>query len=61
MVQLVLNTNATGQKEMGPGFWKCNVNVLKDTYFQMGFIRLWEQLENIDDQNLQWWEECKVI
>ena len=45
MVQLVLNTNATGHKEMGPGFWKCNVNVLKDTYFQTDFIRLWEKFE----------------
>ena len=60
MVQLVLNTNATGHKEMGPGFWKCNVNVLKDTYFQTDFIRLWEKLEKNNDQNLQWWEECKV-
>ena len=60
MVQLVLKTNATGHKEMGPGFWKCNVNVLKDTYFQTDFIRLWEKFEKIDDQHLQWWEECKV-
>ena len=45
---------------MGPGFWKCNVDVLKDTYFQTDFIRLWEKMENIVDQNLQWWEECKV-
>ena len=60
MAQLALNTNATGHKEMGPGFWKCIVNVLKNTYFQTDFIRLWEQFENIVDQNIQWWEECKV-
>ena len=47
MVQLVLNTNVTGHKEMSPGFWKCNVNVLKDTYFQTDFIRLWENLKKL--------------
>ena len=30
MVKLSLNFASNESKHIGPGFWKCNVNVLKD-------------------------------
>ena len=59
-VQLVFNINFKQPKETGPGFWKCNVNVLQDKYFQDDFALLWNNLDNKKDQSAQWWEECKL-
>lgn len=48
------NTNS------GPGYWKCNVEILLDVDFQSDFKMLWNSLEQILEQDSIWWEHCKV-
>ena len=33
LVYMSTNIDESGTKGIGPGFWKCNVNILKDEYF----------------------------
>jgi len=61
MVKLTLNLNANDDKETGPGYWKCNINTLKDPIFQQNFLMIWERLEKIENQNSTWWEDCKLM
>ena len=45
----------------GPGFWKCNVNVLKDPGLREKITGLWENdLSLANCKNGVWWENCKV-
>ena len=40
----------------GPGYCKCNVNVLNVADFKI----LWGELNAVNPKNSQWWEECKI-
>ena len=60
MVTLSLNHALADTNNVGPGFWKCNVNVLKDEYFIHDFNNLWEILDATECRNAGWWEGCKV-
>ena len=60
MVKLSLNHAIAESNNIGPGFWKCNVNVLKDEYFIHDFKNLWEILDTTECRNAGWWEGCKL-
>ena len=51
MVTLSLNHALADTNNVGPGFWKCNVNVLKDEYFIHDFNNLWEILDATECRN----------
>ena len=60
MVKLSLNFASNESKHIGPGFWKCNVNVLKDEYFIYDFKELRGCLDNTQCRDANWWEGCKL-
>ena len=60
MVKLSLNFSSNGSTQIGPGFWKCNVNILKDEYFTYDFKELWECLDDTQYRDAEWWERCKL-
>ena len=60
MVKLSLNFASNESKQIGPGFWKCNVNVLKDENFIYDFKELWECLDDTQCRDAEWWERCKL-
>jgi hypothetical protein len=50
------NTN-----KYGPGFWKCNVEVLKDKNFISALETLWvDKLVRAGIKDGEWWETCKI-
>jgi exonuclease III len=57
-VILKLKTSVPSQ---GKGYWKCNVSVLKDPYFEDDFQALWIYLsvEAKGIYSLEWWDRCK--
>ena len=59
MINMKIKLLETNNKQTGPGFWKCNINTLKDKHFQEDFDILWDKLNKIVNQNGEWWEECK--
>ena len=59
LVKMIFNTNTSDGPTLGPGYWKCNVNILKDDYFQADFVSLWERLKEETEKNSDWWETCK--
>ena len=59
LVKMIFNTNTSDGPTLGPGYWKCNVNILKDDYFQADFVSLWERLKEETEKNSAWWETCK--
>lgn len=50
-----------GTNPRGPGYWKCNVSVFDDTYFNDDLVALWARLEkgNKGVYDVDWWEQCK--
>ena len=46
----------------GPGYWKCNVNVLEDEHFHDDFLRLWDRLvvEKTNYNPIDWWDFSKL-
>ena len=36
LVKMIFNTNTSDGPTLGPGYWKCNVNILKETLFPSG-------------------------
>ena len=59
-VNIKINFALTNNKQPGPGFWKCNINTLKDEDFKDDFGALWDVLNKVEDQNGEWWEGCKA-
>ena len=60
MVTLSLNFASHESEQIGPGFWKCNVDVLKDEYFTYDFTQLWKCLDDTQCRDAEWWEGCKL-
>jgi hypothetical protein len=50
-----------GSNPRGPGYWKCNVSVFDDKFFNDDFIAPWDTLDNGSGGkfDLDWWEHCK--
>ena len=44
----------------GPGYWKLNVSLLKDTELVEGVEALWGVLKDSHVKNGVWWENCKL-
>ena len=44
----------------GPGYWKLNVSLLKDTELVEGVEALWGVLKGSHVKNVVWWENCKL-
>lgn len=44
----------------GPGYWKCNTKILRDPNFLEDFENLWVFLDSVPEQDLNWWENCKI-
>jgi hypothetical protein len=51
----------TGYNPHGPGYWKCNVSVFEDKYFNDDLVALWAILEkgNKGKYDSDCWERCK--
>ena len=60
MVKMKISLPNVSNKQPGPGFWKCNINTLKDPDFQEDFIYTWEVLNKVICQDGEWWEGCKI-
>ena len=60
MIHIDITIGENVSYEVGPGYWKCNTNILKDPFFQEDFKMLWETLDSIPDQDSEWWEQCKI-
>lgn len=60
IVQMDITLGENSSEEMGPGYWKCNNQILRDPSFQEDFKNLWESLESIPEQDCDWWENCKT-
>ncbi len=43
----------------GPGFWRCNVNVLDHPDFVTDLTDMWNILVKVPNQDAEWWEICK--
>ena len=45
----------------GPGFWKCNTNILLVKDLQDEVCGVWDLLKRSPVKNATWWENCKVM
>jgi hypothetical protein len=54
-------TFSSGSNPLGWGYWKCNVSIFKDKFFQDDLIALCERfkLSNDNCYYAEWWETCK--
>ena len=47
--------------KMGPGYWHCNVSVLKDPDLRSDILDIWSIMHATADYSHDWWEECKGV
>ena len=59
IVQLKLG-NLFSKFRKGPGYCHCNVKVLDDKNLQEDMGKLWDNLNNISEKDLDWWENSKL-
>ena len=58
IVELKLS-NLFGKEKRGPGYWKCNTNILEDVQLQAEMKLLFEELNKAPVKDVIWWENCK--
>lgn len=62
LVTLIFSDQFLKNNPHGPGYWKCNVQILELPEFLPNFLTLWEQLTaEITTFDGEWWDHCKVM
>ena len=60
IVQLDVTLGDNKNIRTGPRYWKCNTKILRDPNFLEDFENLWVFLASVPEQDLNWWENCKI-
>ena len=60
MASLHFSDFDTEKSQYGPGFWHCNVSVLRDSDFIADLHHLWSKLDDSPTKDGLWWEDCKI-
>ena len=59
-VEIGLDLSVLDEKVVGPGYWKCNNNVLKDLNVRADLEKLWNgKLKNMEEISSEGWDSFK--